>query len=312
MKVCLAVVRGEMSTTMNAEARLRLSLDGLSVGDAFGERFFVDPALIFQQLGHRSMPPGPWRYSDDTEMALAIAQTLLECGHVDQDALARTFADRYAEEPHRGYGAGAHRILEAIAFETPWQQAARLVFDGQGSMGNGAAMRAPVVGAWCADLPLEEVAQEARRSAEVTHAHPDGQAGAIAVAVAADWAWRSRGDLEAGRRLIEVAFEHTPPGETRDGIHKALGTPLAASITLGMERLGNGRRILSSDTVPFCLWSAARRLESFEDAMWQTVSALGDRDTTCAIVGGIVSLFGGPGCIPEDMLTQRETLNWPH
>jgi ADP-ribosylglycohydrolase len=60
-----------------------------------------------------------------------------------------------------------------------------------------------------------------------------------------------------------------------------------------------GQRILISrgssvaDTVPFCLWVAAWHSCHFAEALWQTVSALGDRDTTCALVGGIVALQVG-------------------
>src|SRR6185436_13830866 len=82
-----------------------------------------------------------------------------------------------------------HEILTAIARGVPWQEIAPSVFDGQGSMGNGGAMRVAPVGAYFADR-IERVVDEARLSAEVTHTHEDAQAGAIAVAVGAAVAWR--------------------------------------------------------------------------------------------------------------------------
>ena len=57
--------------------------------------------------------------------------------------------------------------------------------------------------------------------------------------------------------------------------------------------------------MPFALFCAAHHLTSFEDAMWATVSGLGDRDTTCAIVGGIVALTSDP---PMAWLLSREPL----
>jgi ADP-ribosylglycohydrolase len=72
--------------------------------------------------------------------------------------------------------------------------------------------------------------------------------------------------------------------------------------------LGNGERVSCQDTVPFCLWSAARHLEDYEEAIWATVSALGDRDTTCAIVGGIVVMYSGVEAIPSDWRAAREPL----
>ncbi len=62
----------------------------------------------------------------------------------------------------------------------------------------------------------------------------------------------------------------------------------------------------AQDTVPFCLWSAAYRLDHFEEALWWTAKGGGDCDTTCAIVGGIVALSAQ--AIPAAWLEQREAL----
>jgi ADP-ribosylglycohydrolase len=60
--------------------------------------------------------------------------------------------------------------------------------------------------------------------------------------------------------------------------------------------------------VPFCLWAAAHHRGSYEEALWTTVSGLGDRDTTCAIVGGIVAMSAGVESIPKIWLESREPL----
>lgn len=87
-----------------------------------------------------------------------------------------------------------------------------------------------------------------------------------------------------------------------------MGFPLNHSVEAAVNLLGNGSRIISPDTVPLCLWCAARHIDSYEEALWTTVSALGDRDTTCAIVGGIVSLNTGIDGIPQPWRTARESL----
>ena len=71
--------------------------------------------------------------------------------------------------------------------------------------------------------------------------------------------------------------------------------------------MGNGSRVLVADTVPFALWCAARHINNYEEALWATVSGLGDRDTTCAIVGGIVAL-AWENSVPEGWLKAREAL----
>lgn len=288
-------------------ARLRLSLDGLSVGDAFGQRFFMDPAVVGEIIARRIVPDAPWAYTDDTEMALSIAEALEQRGHIDPDELALAFARRYDRAPNMGYGGTAHDILRSIHTGSPWREVAQQVFSGSGSMGNGAAMRVAPLGAYFAD-DLARVRQEALASAAPTHAHPDGQAGAVAVAVAAAMAWQLR-DKPDGTKLLETAFAHTPDGETRQGIAKALELrEKGFSIQGAAAVLGTGYRVISCDTVPFSLFCAARHLDDYVEAMWDTVAGLGDRDTTCAIVGGIVALSAGKTPIPKDWLAARSPL----
>lgn len=291
-------------------ARARLSLEGLSLGDAFGERYFAHPHTVEQLIADRALARAPWAWTDDTAMALSIVEVLDRHAGIDADALAHAFARRYRHEPGRGYGGGAHQILGALVVGVPWPTAARLVFDGEGSMGNGGAMRVAPVGAYFAD-DLERVAEHASRSAMVTHAHPDGQAGAIAIAVAAAVAARMAqggGKARDGTALLEAALAHTPPGATHDGIASALALDRGADVRTAAARLGNGSHVISSDTVPLALWCAARHLDDFEEAMWTTVAALGDRDTTCAIVGGIVAPSVGRAALPAEWLRAREPL----
>lgn len=245
-------------------------------------------------------------------MALGIVEVLGRQGRIEQDDLASVFARRYLVNPHRGYGATAHSVLQAIGAGESWRTASGSAFDGMGSMGNGAAMRVAPLGAYWDDDYITLV-EQARLSAEVTHAHAEGQAGAIAVAIAAAWASR-RGNGEtqgSGRVLLEVALEHTPPGETRRGLEHALTLPFALPVQTAASLLGNGSRVTAPDTVPFALWCAARHIDRYEEALWATVSGLGDRDTTCAIVGGVVVLATGKQAIPADWLTAREALAFP-
>jgi ADP-ribosylglycohydrolase len=99
-----------------------------------------------------------------------------------------------------------------------------------------------------------------------------------------------------------------PPGEVRAGVDRALDLPSATSTLEAARVLGNGAGVSAPDTVPFCLWVASWHSHDFEEAMWQTVSALGDRDTTCAIVGGVVSLQVGEARLPASWIDAREPL----
>jgi ADP-ribosylglycohydrolase len=280
------------------------SLTGLSVGDAFGDRFFANPSGVERLIEERAVPSPPWRFTDDTVMALSIVDVLTDHGAIDEDVLADFFAARYRLDPARGYGGTARGILARLSAGEDWREVAPSVFDGSGSMGNGGAMRAAPIGAFFFE-DVARVVDEARRSAVVTHAHHEGQAGAIAVAVAASWVARGG---ESVSDLFPEVLKHTPDSETRAGIAKASRLPLDYDVRTAVWALGNGTKVISQDTVPFCIWSAARHLRDFEEAMWSTVSGLGDRDTTCAIVGGIIA--ADPSVvIPPEWLEARESLD---
>lgn len=292
---------------MTPEDRARLSLDGLSVGDAFGERFFGNPQTVAMRISERQIPPGPWRYTDDTEMAISVVEMLQARGEVDQDDLAHLFANRM--EDMRGYGAGTYKLLCGVREGVPWRRLACAGFNGMGSFGNGAAMRVAPLGAYFADRELDVVIEQARLSAEVTHMHAEGIAGAIAIAVGAALAWRAREQpTPLGRGWIEAVRDATPAGYTREMIQEALDLREQTTVYEAWRVLGNGSGVSAQDTVPLCLWVSSRLSTNYGDALWETVSALGDRDTTCAIVGGMVALHAGAGSIPREWLACREVL----
>jgi ADP-ribosylglycohydrolase len=287
--------------------RARTSLDGLSLGDAFGERFFAPPDVMIPWLTTRTLPPGPWAWTDDTAMAISLVETLAAHDTIVVDDLARRFAARYVADVRRGYGGTAHEILQALARGEPWADVAGAVFNGTGSMGNGSAMRVAPLGAYFAD-DLDRVVEEAVLSAAPTHMHGEGAAGAVAIAVAA--AVASREGPRGRDVLLQEVLARTPAGETADAIAEAAELHVGTSISTAAQRLGNGSMVICRDTVPLCIWLAARHLDDYVEALWSTVTALGDRDTTCAIVGGIVACASG---IPSEWLGQREpldTLGW--
>ncbi|WP_459798880.1 ADP-ribosylglycohydrolase family protein [Herbidospora sp. RD11066] len=278
-------------------SRARASLLGLALGDAFGSQFFV-PANR-PHLTARSLPPAPWQWTDDTEMACSVHDMLTEQGTIDPDHLAAAFAARHDFD--RGYGPATNRLLRLVREGGDWRELAGGLFDGRGSWGNGAAMRVAPLGAWFAGDP-SRAAREAALSAEITHTHPEAIAGAVAVAVAAG--------LDPSlppARFLDQIMEHVPPGLVRKGIEEArqlltIGDPLLVA-----RMLGNGRQVAAHDTVPFTLWVAARNRRDFAEAMWTTASAGGDVDTTCSIVGGIIA--ASPDVVlPAVWVERREPL----
>ena len=268
------------------------ALDGIALGDCFGQSFFMPDETARQRIKNREILNEPWYFTDDTVMAIGIFQILEKYGEINQGALARVFAENYALDWHRGYGGTAHSILRSIGEGQNWREAASGAFDGMGSMGNGGAMRVAPVGAYFAD-DMDKVLYHARASAEITHAHIEGIAGAMAVAAASALLLNKKLGRYGGEGedfLRDVA-DKLPESDTRYKILSAVSVKKESSIDFAVSMLGNGIRLTAQDTVPFCLWCAAYFYTSVEEALWTAVSALGDRDTICAIVGGMVSLF---------------------
>jgi ADP-ribosylglycohydrolase len=287
-------------------SRALLSLEGLAIGDAFGQIFSTSPKAARTRVKTNRLPPKPWWRTDDTEMALAIVEVLNHYGHIDQDVLAHRFAERFDAEPDRGYGKMARIILQAIRRGDDWRRSSAAAFGATGSKGNGGAMRVAPLGAWFAD-DLDRVVLEACASAVVTHAHPEGQAGAVAVAVAAAVAHQQQGNppRQVATALFDEVLRRTPAGETRDGIAKAAALGEVESEEAARV-LGSGFLVTAPDTVPYALWSAMQHLDNYVEAIVETVAGDGDCDTNCAIVGGIVALYVGMDAIPADWRMARE------
>ncbi|MFF1648068.1 ADP-ribosylglycohydrolase family protein [Streptomyces sp. NPDC058240] len=286
-------------------AAARRSLEGLSLGDAFGERWFPlfrEPRRAFDEIKARRTPEEPvWHWTDDTALARALLRVLDEHGRVEQDRLALCFALAFEADPARGYGHGMHILLpELLASPADWRTLAPELFEG-GSLGNGAAMRVAPLGARF-HQDLELTAGQAALQAAVTHAHPEGIAGAVAVAVAAALSVR-------GEFTLAAVADRTPEGLVRDGLRRAVDVPFATEPWKAADLLGNGQRIRADDTVPFALWTAARHPDDLEAALWATAEGLGDVDTTCAITGGVVGAATGVGGVPEQWLRRREPLD---
>jgi ADP-ribosylglycohydrolase len=195
------------------------------------------------------------RFTDDTVLAVAVADCLLH-GRDYVDA----FHEYFVAYPNAGYG---FRFFE-------WASAgSRQPYN---SYGNGSAMRVPAVGH--AFDSLDDVLAHARRSAEVTHNHPEGINGAQATAVA-----------------IFMARQAETKRGIRDAIERRFGYNLSA-------RLDDIRPTYRFDetcqgTVPAAL-IAFLESNDYEDAVRKAISLGGDADTLACITGAIAEPhYGG-------------------
>jgi len=209
------------------------------------------------------------RFTDDTILTVAVADCILT--GKDYTSAFQEYGHRY---PNAGYGG---MFLRWLASEKPKPY---------GSYGNGSAMRVSPVG--FAFDTIERVLVEAKRSAEVTHSHPEGIKGAQAVASSVLLA-RQRESKDNIRRYIEQEFSYD--------LHQTL-----AEIRPHYRFDETCQGSVPQSIIAF--------LEStdYEDAVRKAVSLGGDADTMACIAGGIAQAFYGS--IPSSIITEaRQTLD---
>jgi poly(ADP-ribose) glycohydrolase ARH3 len=267
-------------------------------GDALGAPFEgagrVDPVEVDQWMHD----PTSLRWTDDTAMALVLAGHLVRrAGTVNEDELATEFAREWARDPARGYGPGAAATLSRISDGVPWADAAALIFDGEGSFGNGAAMRVAPVGL-VAGLGLSAVAGRADRTAVVTHTHPLGRDGAVvqAVAVALAARWPAGEPLRPDRFLARLTpYARTPQFHQALARVATLVEPPVTPARVAAE-LGNDASALRS--VPAALTAFLMHPHQPRQALRFAICTGGDTDTIAAMTGALCGATGGAGNPP--------------
>jgi poly(ADP-ribose) glycohydrolase ARH3 len=286
-----------MSTTVDQFTGCLL---GLALGDAHGapHEGGVLERFVWRFIG--TTKAGELRWTDDTQMSLDIAESLVERGCLDLDDIAARFAKSYRWS--RGYGPGAAKILAKIRRGNSWRESNRSVYPG-GSYGNGGAMRAPVIGLAFGDCP-ERLITAARATAEITHAHPLGIEGAVIIAVATSAAL-SRGT--AGgllERAIEVAADEQFQSRLKTARTWLAGGRSSAPADIRREL---GTAITAPQSCVTALYLAAIYLDKpFEELIQFAVDCGGDVDTIAAMAGGIWGAANGAAKIPSKLLNVLE------
>lgn len=266
---------------------------GLALGDALGAPFEGGPIerLLWRVVGRTR--EGRRRFTDDTQMSLDLAESWIANGGLDLDDLARRFAASYRWS--RGYGPSAARLLRAVARGADWREASRATH-AEGSFGNGAAMRAPVLGIALFERP-DDLAEVAASSARVTHAHPLGVEGARLIAAV------TREALAGDREFLEVARARAREQPYRERLAAASGVTLAPAAV--REALGNGIAALDSCVTALYLAQAFVDRE-FEELISLTRELGGDVDTIGAMAGAVWGASRGAGALPAEWIARLE------
>jgi len=226
---------------------------GAIVGDIVGSRF--EGADKHPKKNNFSLFHKDTRFTDDTVLTVATSEAIL---------FNRSYKDVYAEYymryPRAGYG-GSFRKWANSSDKKPYN-----------SWGNGSAMRVSPIG-WAFNTETT-VLEEAKKSAEVTHNHPEGIKGAQAVALA-----------------IFLARQGASKKVIKEEIENRFGYDLNPVITHKFD-------VSCQGTVPHAIASFLSA-DGFEDTIRRAIFRGGDSDTVAAIAGSIAEPFY---FIPDSMI----------
>ena len=242
---------------------------GAIIGDVVGSPYEFDShkKKNFPLFGEES------RLTDDSILTICVGSACAEADITDEDGFKKVLIEKMHEIARRYPDAGYGGLFYAWLFDDYGKP-----YNG---FTNGSAMRVSPC-AWACDT-LEDVCRLAKWSAEITHSHPDGVKGAVAVASAIFLA-RTGSSKEEIREYIEDNF-------------------YSLNFTLDEIRPGYSHDMTCEGSVPQAL-ACFLEAEDFEDALRNAVSLGGDGDTLSAIAGSVAEAYFG---IPDEL--KDEVLN---
>ncbi len=285
------------------QAKILGALTGGALGDAIGELACRQPerdAVLAQIEAVEQL-----RYTDDTVMAIAVAETLIEFGDVEPQILGNLFQERYHKEPWRGYSESIQNIYALVKNEgIGYVDAASRLYGGDGSFGNGAAMRIAPVALYFRNS--ERLDDRIAAASRITHGHPvaiDGarvQANALLQALA----------INPQRPFSPHAFLETlidAAGSESIRSKLALLRVILDRGTLPAEAasvLGHGTAV--HESLPYALYSFLIHPHEFIECQLCAILNGGDRGTLGTMAGTLSGAFLGVDALPAEWRRKLE------
>jgi ADP-ribosylglycohydrolase len=294
-----------MAVTMQLEQALGM-IYGLALGDALGAPVeFLSSKGIRERYGPAGIQdlPEPARYTDDTQMTLAVAEALVAAVGRDlggiMDAVSREFVS-WLHSPENNRSPGGSCLYGARQLEAgvPWWQSGK-----PNSKGCGAVMRvAPIGFLYQGNLP--KLCQVAGATGRATHHHPVAEISAA-----------------AGAYLVKLILDGVPPAELplamgREFRGQALDfdqalSRLEAALLLdndeaALEQIGEGW--VAEEALTAALYCFVRSPGDFLATIRRGANAPGDSDsdTIASIAGGLSGAYLGIAALPQDLVARLE------
>ncbi len=296
-----------MSASIPHLDRCQGVLLGLAVGDALGAplefqsaeeivRDYDGPVRDMLGGGSHGWQPGEW--TDDTAMAVCVAEGILSQGRFDAADVAERFL-RWFQSGPRNVGNTISAAMRALACGERWDRAGRWAHDHLSGKtgGNGAIMRCAPIAMLDYRFP-ERLLEDSVNSAIITHWDPRARYGAAALNLAIAALIREE-PLEEALRVAAAGVQAVCPEIA--GLFETAGLGERSALCPSGE---------ATDTLRLALWCLVRTT-SFEEALIATVNLGGDADTDGAVCGALAGARYGLAAIPArwlEPLRERERL----
>ena len=283
---------------MNIKKRLSGCALGSAIGDALGMPLEFGPASpednLIRQMKAGRLSAGS--FTDDTEMALALAESLAYQHPLDPNDLSERFVAWLKTNPP-DIGLHTRSALGYIAQGKSWSETESLILKIKpDSAGNGSIMRCwPVAITWWNHA--EDLISDSQLQSRVTHAHPDCIAGSVFVNLMISEFVKGR-NRETG---LDYALKHTP------GLSKDFKAVISAAPQRNRFELLNTGWV--RHTIESAVWGLLN-FGSFTETVIQVVNLGNDADTAGAVVGAIAGALYGIETIPDDWLDKLHG-QWP-
>lgn len=262
---------------------------GTAIGDALGVPFetkLVNYGPLQKWDGktylgseHHKLEPG--QFSDDTQMSIEVAESLINKRGFDPDDLAARYVDWIVSKRARGWGKTTLAAVNNLINGKHWSQSGIA-----NSYGNGTAMRAAPFGVWYRN-DLHSLVEIVKIDSAITHVSEEAEAGAITIALAA--AYAANRDTE---NLIERIWQHLPDSKVKSCVYSLSSLVDAKNIPAQTALSILGTKADVRQTVPAVLYCFLR-CKTYSEGVITAIRAGGDADTTAAIVGALFAARDG-------------------
>ncbi|XP_043493896.1 ADP-ribose glycohydrolase ARH3-like isoform X3 [Polistes fuscatus] len=331
------------------KSKFRGSMLGVLMGDCLGAPYENDELLsrgsklVLQKSFNKLESPVTFKapvmqFTDDSAMTRCVAESLIEKEDLDLIDLAKRFVKSYYQEPFRGYGPGVVTVFQKLRgnkFKDVLLPA-REQFNGQGSWGNGGAMRvAPI--ALFSYQNYEKLIDRTRRATEITHTHKTGIDGAIlqAIAIQQCLGLNPKDKLNVTNFIKELIEKMDKIEEDDEGLATSYSLdlvepqPYKLKLEMLQELITKDEDVLNSEevirllgnsiaalhSVPTAIFCFLRAQESIKDietenplrrAIQYAITLGGDTDTIGSMTGALAGAFYGEDNFNSNLMEHCE------